>query len=471
MRIYVLFLLVAFLSVYAYRDWFKSLCGLILLMAVIEHPDMPKNIMNVQGFNPWNLLMLNVAIAWFIDRTRKGVVWDMPRHINVLLLLYLGVILVAFARAFIDQSHLDNMSAGTLVSEHLINAIKWVFPGMLLFDGCRTQERYTKALACILLLYVFLAIQVTKWMLPYTAFGGAELEATSRKLILNEIGYHRVNMSMMLAGASWAILATVVLMKRRWQKVAIVMTFVMIAYAQAMTGGRMGYVTWGVVGLVMCMIRWRKYLVGVVLVPLIIAAALPGARERLFYGFEETNPLGEQVTNTYEVTAGRTLIWPYVVDKIMESPILGYGELAMERTGLSEFLRLQLIEEFSHPHNAYFQLLLDSGLIGFLIIMTFWSIILWHAVRLCLDTRLPAFVAIGGVTCSLVLALLVAGMGSQTFYPREGAVGMWAAIGLMMRVWVQRRRLTAPKTEIRTTHKPQPPAMRVQRPQPIRPQV
>jgi O-antigen ligase len=468
MRIYVLFLLVAFLSVYAYRDWFKSLCGLILLMAVIEHPDMPKNIMNVQGFNPWNLLMLNVAIAWFIDRTRKGVVWDMPRHINVLLLLYLGVILVAFARAFIDQSHLDNMSAGTLVSEHLINAIKWVFPGMLLFDGCRTQERYTKALACILLLYVFLAIQVTKWMLPYTAFGGAELEATSRKLILNEIGYHRVNMSMMLAGASWAILATVVLMKRRWQKVAIVMTFVMIAYAQAMTGGRMGYVTWGVVGLVMCMIRWRKYLVGMVLVPLIIAAALPGARERLFYGFEETNPLGEQVTNTYEVTAGRTLIWPYVVDKIMESPILGYGELAMERTGLSEFLRLQLVEEFSHPHNAYLQLLLDSGLIGFLIIMTFWIVILWHAVRLCLDARLPAFVAIGGVTCSLVLALLVAGMGSQTFYPREGAVGMWAAIGLMMRVWVQRRKLTAPNAEIRKTYKPQPPAIHVQGPQPLR---
>jgi len=471
MRIYVLFILVVFLSFYAYRDWFKSLCGLILLMAVIEHPDMPKNIMNIQGFNPWNLLMLNVAIAWIIDRKRRGVVWDMPRHINVLLLLYLGVILVAFTRAFVDQSYLGDVTTAELISEHLVNTVKWVFPGMLLFDGCRTQQRYTLGLACVLLLYIFLAVQVAKWMLPYTGLGGAELEATSRKLILNEIGYHRVNMSMMLAGASWAVLATVVLMKRRWQKVAIVVTFALIACAQAMTGGRMGYATWGLVGLVMCMIRWRRYLVGVILVPLIIAAALPGARERLFHGFGETDVMGGQVTNTYEVTAGRTLIWPYVIDKIEQSPITGYGLLAMNRTGLTDFLRSNLGEDFPHPHNAYLELLLDDGLIGFLIIMTFYVVILWHAVRLCLDTRLPAFVAIGGVTCSLILALLVAGLGSQTFYPREGAVGMWAAIGLMMRVWVQRRRLVTPKTEMRNVCKPEPPAIRVQRPQPIRPQT
>jgi hypothetical protein len=41
------------------------------------------------------------------------------------------------------------------------------------------------------------------------------------------------------------------------------------------------------------------------------------------------------------------------------------------------------------------------------------------------------------------LALLFAAMGSQTFYPREGAVGMWCAIGLMLRVYVQRARRQA----------------------------
>ena len=50
------------------------------------------------------------------------------------------------------------------------------------------------------------------------------------------------------------------------------------------------------------------------------------------------------------------------------------------------------------------------------------------------------FVAIGGATTALLTALLVGAIGSQTFYPREGALGMWCAIGLMLRVWVERRR-------------------------------
>ena len=33
----------------AFRDWYKSLCGLILLMAIIEHPDVPKAMLGVVG--------------------------------------------------------------------------------------------------------------------------------------------------------------------------------------------------------------------------------------------------------------------------------------------------------------------------------------------------------------------------------------------------------------------------------------
>ena len=47
-----------------------------------------------------------------------------------------------------------------------------------------------------------------------------------------------------------------------------------------------------------------------------------------------------------------------------------------------------------------------------------------------------AAVAAGGVCFALMLALAIAAIGSQTFYPREGTVGMWCAIGLMMRVHV-----------------------------------
>src|SRR5207247_766312 len=57
------------------------------------------------------------------------------------------------------------------------------------------------------------------------------------------------------------------------------------------------------------------------------------------------------------------------------------------------------------------------------------------------DRRLPHVAVAGGVAAALVLALLVASIGSQTFYPREGAVPMWCAIGLALRAAVARARV------------------------------
>ena len=37
---------------------------------------------------------------------------------------------------------------------------------------------------------------------------GDELQERALKILVNEIGYHRVTMSMMLAGASWAVFAS-----------------------------------------------------------------------------------------------------------------------------------------------------------------------------------------------------------------------------------------------------------------------
>jgi high-affinity Fe2+/Pb2+ permease len=73
--------------------------------------------------------------------------------------------------------------------------------------------------------------------------------------------------------------------------------------------------------------------------------------------------------------------------------------------------------------------------------------VLFYAVRLFLDRQSALATAVGGMTTALVLALLIASLGSQTFYPREGAVGMWAAIGLMLRVTVERKRVRTAMAE------------------------
>ena len=446
-RLSLLALYVSGFAAYAFRDWYKSLCALILLMAVVEHPDMPKTILGIQGLNPWNLLLLAVVAAWALNRGQENLKWDLPPHISALLLLYLAIVLVGFARMITDRAYLED-SPLSLTSEYLINTVKWVIPGLLLYDGCRTRERFRLGMLCVLGVYLLLGIQVIKWMPLGAAVSGDSLSERSLKILVNEVGFHRVNISAMLAGATWAVFAARILGDTARERAWILGGSALLLFAQALTAGRAGYATSAAVGLVVCAIKWPRYLLAAPVMAAAIVILAPGVVERMFEGFTpDTHAVPTRVRNiigdnegadAYTITAGRNLIWPFVIDKIGDQPWLGYGRLAMVRTGLASFLATELDEGFSHPHNAYFELLFDNGVVGAIPVLAFFALVLWYSFRLFLDKDNPTCVGVGGATFAFVLALLIAAMGSQSFYPREGWLGMWCLIFLMFRVRVQR---------------------------------
>lgn len=445
-RLSLLALYVSGFAVYAFRDWFKSLCALILLMAVVEHPDMPKTIFGIQGLNPWNLLLLAVVVAWATQRGEEGLKWDLPGHISALLLLYLTVVLVGFTRMITDRAYLTD-SPLSLTSEYLFNTIKWVVPGILLYDGCRTCERFRLGMLCVLGVYVLLGIQVIKWMPLSAAVSGDSLSERSLKILVNEVGFHRVNISAMLAGATWAVFAARILGDTVRERRGILAASGLLVFAQALTAGRAGYATSAAVGLILCAIKWPRYLLAAPVLALGVVIVAPGVVERMFEGFTpDTHAVPTRVRNlvgdnegadAYTITAGRNLIWPFVIDRIVEQPWVGYGRLAMVRTGLASFLATELDEGFSHPHNAYLELLFDNGIIGAIPVVTFFTMVLWYSFRMFLDKRSAVSVGVGGATFAFVLALLIASLGSQSFYPREGWLGMWCLIFMMFRIRTQ----------------------------------
>jgi O-antigen ligase len=160
----------------------------------------------------------------------------------------------------------------------------------------------------------------------------------------------------------------------------------------------------------------------------------------MLMGFGEVNAAGAASHDTQEISAGRLRIWPYVVEKIEESPVIGHGRLAMNRTGVAQWLMTNLGESFPHPHNAYLECLLDNGIVGLVPIVGFYVVVIAWSFRLFVNRLDPLAAAVGGVALALTLGLLVAGFGAQHFYPREPNTPMWAAIFLMFRVWVERKR-------------------------------
>jgi hypothetical protein len=112
-------------------------------MAVVEHPDFPKTLMGIQGLNPWNILLGFVLLAWIMNRDGRKNPWDMPSNISMLLFAYFALIVLSFVRMafdmgpFIEYELLQYRQPSTfagLLSEKIINCLKWVIPGILLLS-------------------------------------------------------------------------------------------------------------------------------------------------------------------------------------------------------------------------------------------------------------------------------------------------------------------------------------------------
>ena len=458
----VLWLSVFAVLTYTWKDWYRGLCGLIALMAIMEHPDVPKQMLGVPGLNPFNLLIANILAAWAVQRKQEGLTFDLPRHIGLVLLCFAAVVLLGFFR--LTRSDIGfvmfyyDASFANLVSDYLLNPFKFAIPAILLYDGCRTEERFRLALIAILSVYIVLGLQVAKWMPPTLALDADALERRGLRVLASGIGYHRVNLSAMLSGASWAILSMRPLLPRGIRIMAL-LTALFVVYAQVMTGGRAGYAAWVAVGLVMSLLKWRRYLLLVPAALMAVFLVAPGILGRATEGFTaESRDSSQRIdqlrhsgdlsnsdgtVDSYTVTAGRSIAWPVVIEYIKRQPWIGYGRQAMLSSGAALYIYETYREGFPHPHNAYLEALLDNGIIGALPIFLLYGLMFCYAVRMFLSRESPTCIAIGGMATAMIFSLFVSALGSQSFYPEEGWVGMWCAMFLMLRVRVERKRLTA----------------------------
>ena len=186
-----------------------------------------------------------------------------------------------------------------------------------------------------------------------------------------------------------------------------------------MTGGRAGYVTWGVTGLVLGVVRWRKLLPILPVAAAIVLICLPSVRERMLYGFGVTQSGSYvQETDTSELPPpDRDVAVCYRENQGISAHWL--RSLAMIRTGLAQRMQDELREVFDHPHNAYLEMLFDDGIVGFACVIPIYFMLFTRCVSLFRDKEDLLVSATGGVALSLLLGLLVA-TGAQTLYPREG---------------------------------------------------
>jgi len=438
-RVYLAYLMALGLAGYAWRDWFPAAAGLVLLMAGINHPDMPHSILGVPGLNLWNAVALVALPAWLVGRRRERLSWDLPPLAALGLAVYVIIICVGNARLVAQPGPvvLDADSVG----EYIVNPLKYLLPALMIYDGARTRRRFSLAVLVVLAVYVALALLVFKWMPLSEAGSGGELTSRGLRRLAQETGFHKNSLAVMLAGACWAVLAARCLVRSRLVSLSLACLAGLVTLAMALTGGRGGYLAWVAVGLAMCLVRWRALLV---IGPLAVAGLVtvaPGVAQRALEGISARGEQSETGEIDQEALgAGRLAVWPYMLAKVQESPLVGYGRLGYVRSGLHAFLVAEVDASFPHPHNAYLEWLLDNGWLGMLPMLLLYGGVLLTSVVLFRDSAHPMFVSAGGMAFALVFAHVVGSATGRSWYPNEDTATMWASVGLMLRVWVERGR-------------------------------
>ncbi len=339
-------------------------------------------------------------------------------------------------------------SKAGMIVDYLINTVKWVIPGMLIYDGCRNEERARLVIYSILIAGFFLALQIIKEMPLGMMTDGTRLQQRAVRILDHRIGYHRVDLATLMAGLSWAFYAARLMVTNKGLRLVLLGMAGLCFLALSLTGGRSGYGAWAICGAVLALLRWRGLiLLGPTLV-LVAFMMVPAVQERLMEGLTEDSyeagaaNLGVETIDSsgrdmYAMTSGRIIIWPKVIEGISERPYFGWGRKGMVISGVLPGLVDEFgiwIKQFGHPHNAYLQFLIDTGWVGTIPVLTFFFLVTMYSLKLFRgDNQLS--VVVGGLTFALVSTQLIASVGAQTFYPREGTVFMWAAIGLCLRFY------------------------------------
>jgi len=447
MRIYALWLVVAFLSLNAWRHWFWSLLGLIVLTTVFERRDMPKAIMGISGLNAWNIVLLCVIGALCVRGGAARERWDPPRGMVLALLGFLAVVVIAWVRAVFDIESIPkgaeyHATFSGMTIDELVNPLKYLIPGVLVFYGVRGRRRMVATVVCLLAAAVLYAVLVSRVIPLDTLWGGDFMRYRHR--IGRDTGLNAVDMSTVLVGGFWSLIAALAFWKDWRARAALGVGAAIVFVGCALCQSRGGFAAMAAVGVALGVFRFRWMLAAMPVAAVVIALTMPSIPQRLGMGLDVVDEAGDDSVDWATATAGRTTsLWPPVLEQIEASPLIGHGRRAILRTDAYNQIMAADGVVPTHPHNAYLEMLSDAGVVGLLVSLAFYGYLLWRSTVLCMQGGDPVFRLVGAMGIATVGAWLVAGLGAQSLFPKISGMIMWVTCGLVIRASVEHARLLA----------------------------
>ena len=435
-----------FACVLCVRDFRAGVIMLIVMMPISSSYMFPHAMFGITGLNPLNLLLAATLGSFILGHLgKKSAAPFFPRPV---LWLYIAPLVMG---GLIGTAHIKEIPTDFLANE------------MIFFDGPGGYLRDMLLKPLFLVLYALLIaaavarsrqpekfltpLLISVWamvgvVLGYTLASGvslSDLAGTYARHFFSAIGMHANDLGRLYAVA-YALLLFV------WdrtggitRKTVLLASMGGVVIALLLTFSRGAFLGFILVNLIYLFSRRNRkiMLLALVLVPIGLYL-MPGAvlsRVEMGWG-----------SGANEVSAGRVEdIWMPLMGEIFDHPIFGNGIGAV--MWAKAMIREQMFQ-VGHPHNAFLQIYLDMGIVGFVLILAFWANA-WRGFRsLSKDERVKPELRgfFEGAAAGLV-SFLVAGMAGSSFEPAPEQAFLWLAVGVMFGM---RAKLAAPSPALAT---------------------
>lgn len=427
---------IAFVVIAGWYRWYIGACALIVLTAFHDHHYFTDGIMGIRGLKAYNILLVMVILQWLTHRKPDRLNWDLPTFALAGVCLYLCVVLYSGLFAFVDFQKLrDNYDWTRLsfLNDVLLNPLKFLFLGIILYDACRTRQRIVLALISLAVLATITGAYIIK-LIPLYSLVDPDAILKYRLRIERDMGLHPNDVVSILVPGFWLVFSLLWMAHAKKWKFLLLGAGGIIVTALLLTQSRTGMAAFVAVGAIIGLIRWRVLTLTMLACAALAFFTLSGLTANWSRGFSESTVAGGTVTDWNEVSNGRLLMWEQAWHDIQLSPLIGHGDYYVERQPFGT------MEVPSHPHNAYLDIWLQSGIVGLSIVMAVFATLLIIALKVVLRCQDRVDLAVGFSAFAAIVTNFVTGLVGHGFMPRVSSAITFCLIGLVLRVYLAKAR-------------------------------
>ena len=423
-------------------DFRIGVVALILLMPLSGSSTLfPHEMFGITGLNPLNLLMAGTFASYLLQALAgAGLRHFLPRP---LLWLYIVPILAAGAigsrhvhqiapTLLIYYQGLDFPDAASYLEGMVLKPLLMVLFCLLVAAAAAKSVRPERFLIPAVVSMCLMAALVPVYVVQ-SGMSLHALAASDERGFLSALGLHANDLGRLYAIAYALLLFTWSEARGAWLRSALLAAAIFTVISLVLTFSRGAFVALAVVNVLY--VVWGRSIRTMVVAAVLVVAALAWAPtavvERLMTG--EGGGLNA-------ISAGRVNgLWLPLLPDVLRHPLFGNGigsimwSEAMRRGAGGQVLAV------THPHNAYLQALLDTGVVGTVLLCSYF-VHVWRRLRAIvpqadLDPLLRGFYL--GALASLA-AMLVSDFTDSSLVPRAEQAFLWVAIGMMYGEYARR---------------------------------